>query len=143
LTHSFGDGVLGGPVADAGPREEPGEDAKLLDPCVDDPRGHIAVDVTGIFSVVGNSEKGRATIEILGLNKRGLPGERSAKFQATLDRINILLIQRNAMGLQETMRRLNLVQTDNQEFSAVARAAAEQATSEVVPLMNALGASNA
>src|SRR5262245_1129084 len=61
----------------------------LLDPCVDDPNGHLAFDDNG--TVVGQTERGRITIEIYGLNRETLVEARRQAIENMLFRANLTL----------------------------------------------------
>jgi uncharacterized protein (TIGR02646 family) len=54
------------------------EQALLLDPCVDEPTDHLVFTEYG--EVVSSTERGRATIEILGLNRSDLIAARASVF---------------------------------------------------------------
>lgn len=54
----------------AGPEELARERPLLLDPCLDDPEEHLVFDASG--HVASETERGRVTIEVLGLNRQEL-----------------------------------------------------------------------
>jgi uncharacterized protein (TIGR02646 family) len=56
-------------------RSEPVDDGLLLDPCLDDPEQHLVFLEDG--HVVSSTERGRITIEVLGLNRPALVEGRS------------------------------------------------------------------
>lgn len=61
-----------------GPGEESDEDPLLLNPVKDDPTEHLKFDVSGVIG--WRSDKGEMTINILGLNDRGLPRRRREEY---------------------------------------------------------------
>lgn len=61
------------------PGEEAREIALLLHPVLDEPSLHLGLDPTGVL--FGRTEKGRTTIELLGLNARNLPNERREAYE--------------------------------------------------------------
>lgn len=63
------------------------EQPLLLNPIVDDPSEHMALDgPSGILSYL--TERGRVTIEILGLNKRDLPAKRAQAYDDATSKFN-------------------------------------------------------
>lgn len=59
------------------------EEPLLLHPVLDDPAAHLTLDPTkGILG--GLTDRGKTTIQILGLNREGLISERQQAYQATL-----------------------------------------------------------
>lgn len=70
------------------PGQETSERPLLLLPTVDDPRDHIDVSPTGVLT--WRTNKGQTTIELLGLNERGLPNERKKVYDATKQKIQVM-----------------------------------------------------
>ena len=62
---------------------EPGGEAAerplILNPCFDDPEEHLGLDDTGLL--FWKSERGEATVKILGLNERNLPERRRRELE--------------------------------------------------------------
>lgn len=114
--------------------EEPGEEAQeepvLLHPCLDDPAEHLVVDRTGVMTVVNDSERGRATISLLGLNERGLPAERADVFNNIMMRFDYIMAQRHERGLEATMTQLQNLKQQVHEFAAVVQEAFRQSARE-------------
>jgi uncharacterized protein (TIGR02646 family) len=76
-----------------GPRAEFGENlaeeaALLLNPCEDDPNAHLTFVSDGL--VVGDTERGRATIETLALNREALIRARREQAAALFTRVEAL-----------------------------------------------------
>jgi hypothetical protein len=88
------------------PSEEEKEQPMLLNPAWDDPNDHLLLDRTGVMA--SKTERGRACIEVFGLNRRGLPDERATKYKETQRLLRGLhgLLQ-NAPNSEETRDELN------------------------------------
>ena len=80
------------------PGQETNEQPCLLLPTKDDPADHIEMTETGVLG--WKTDRGRTTIEILGLNERGLPDERRQVYLTTRDKLAILIagVVRNEDG---------------------------------------------
>ncbi len=70
------------------------EEALLLDPCVDEPSEHLVFGSNG--EVASDTERGRITIEILGLNREALVRERQQALHYVRLSINQALIRLTA-----------------------------------------------
>lgn len=123
------------------PGEEQEESPLLVNPCFDDPEEYLSVDAIGTLWPKGGNERGRATIEILGLNDRGLPKERADKFRSTIDTFNAILAQREAIGMEEAKRRLLALKAADQPFALAARNAVAHAAKQAEDLASAAHAS--
>jgi hypothetical protein len=112
------------------PGDESYEEPKLLNPYRDDPRDHIRYDrETGIL--LGLTERGRATIDILGLNLRDLPQARLRMFEAIEDRFDAILAQRRMKPAGWARDQLAALSNDKKRdfLSVVALALSHQAAS--------------
>jgi hypothetical protein len=118
--------------------ERPGEEKKeapqLIDPCRDDPTDYIAFDGTGICFSINNNSRGRTTINMLGLNERGLQAERADRFQATIDRIKMIIID----PPKGAAKKISSLYSNAAEFTAVVRAAFREVVQERGPLFDAI-----
>ena len=86
----------------------------LLDPCIDDPSIHLAFDDNG--TVAGHSERGRATIEVYGLNRETLVEARRRAIENVLFRARVVLLEKAAKEMEAL--------TDARaEYAAASRAA--------------------
>lgn len=112
------------------PGEEAAENPKLLHPCDDEPDDHLAFDGTGV--IVEKTERGRATKDVLGLNERSLPRERCQKWQHVLERIDRVFARYSDHAPEWIISQLQDLQTDDQEYAAVARAAVKQRLTQIV-----------
>lgn len=63
------------------PGEESDESPLLLNPVIDDPREHLGIDSTGVLNC--STQRGKVTVDILGLNARDLPNDRAEVYDAT------------------------------------------------------------
>jgi hypothetical protein len=91
----------------------------LLDPCVDDPSAHLAFDDDG--TIVGQTERGRITIEIYGLNRETLEEARRQAIENMLNRVKLTLYEMGT-GKNPTAQE-GLTLPDNVEYAAALRAA--------------------
>jgi hypothetical protein len=115
------------------PGEEVPEQPLLLLPTVDDPGDHIEVTETGVLKWI--TDRGKATIELLGLNERGLPDERRNVYKNTRLKLAASL---HSLALGDTTSTLDSLKAEAQEiragrveFSAVARRAIKDGWSAV------------
>ncbi|MFL5242428.1 MAG: hypothetical protein ACJ8FY_10005, partial [Gemmataceae bacterium] len=106
------------------PGEEANELPLLILPTLDDPTDHIEVTETGVLK--WKTDRGKATISILGLNERSLPDERREIYRNTRLKVAALFYA----GLNsdtETQNRFEAefanVKAGKVEFSLVARQA--------------------
>jgi hypothetical protein len=109
------------------PGEEANERPLLLNPCVDDPGKHLGIDSTGIL--IPKTDRGQVTIEVLGLNERDLPQERSEAYETTLMKFNTII----ASGGANRAQKLTELRDDvRQSFSSTRRAAFNKALTELL-----------
>ena len=114
----------------ARPGDEATERPKILNPLIDSPADHLAFDSTG--TVTPKSERGRATRDILGLDAKDLPRDRKRKWDEVDAKISRAFAQWTAMGGDWLVEELTALQTDDQEFAAVARTVCNQRLSELL-----------
>jgi hypothetical protein len=121
--------------------ERPGEEANeapcLLNPFDDNPADHLSINSAGVYAPLNASERGRATISVLGLNLRGLPDERAAKYGDTIDKMNLWLSQIDVLGPQTVVARLKKLQSSQGEFANVIRTAAKEKARAVIAVLGA------
>jgi hypothetical protein len=100
------------------------EKPALLNPWVDDPGDHLIFDPeTGI--VGGRTERGRVTIEVLGLNRDGLPeGRRDAAVQGARNFLDYLGNKGNNLSDPELSRRVMGMVEGQAEYAAACAGAA-------------------
>jgi hypothetical protein len=114
------------------PGDEARELPKLLNPRIDDPANHLSIDESGILS--WSTPRGKATIEILGLNERDLPRLRLQKMKEVRRLMNQIFAR---MGDQDEhtlgaeMRDLEALERD---FVMVRRRAVQAAFDEAEKL---------
>lgn len=73
---------------EAGGEELRAEEPLLLDPCQDDPADHLVFGEDG--TVASDTERGRVTIEVFGLNREDLVAARAAQVQWLRERWEVL-----------------------------------------------------
>jgi len=82
----------------------------LLNPLTDEPADHIELVIeTGVLR--GRTEKGIMTIKVLGLNERGLPGERLEHYRDTYDKLlseYVKLLQDAPNSYTQTLEEINM-----------------------------------
>ena len=104
------------------PGKESLEKPLLLHPCSDYPSKHLKIDETGIFSAL--SKRGEMCIKVLGLNLRGLPGDRKKVYDDVKNRIGILVqglvTDPNGDKTKERVATLNEIKDGYGAFTAVA-----------------------
>lgn len=100
----------------------------LLNPWKDNPRDHLIFDQTGIIG--HKSERGRATWEILGLNRDGLPEARREAYQKAqwnFRKLHEAIARADSKETAEAERELDDVWYGIAQFSAAARAGLDEA----------------
>ena len=100
------------------------EKAMILDPCFDHPERHIDFDQKGIC--VPLSERGRVTIDVIGLNRPDLVAEREQVWQKILSEFMLLFVDPNISD-KERVDRIEEMTSPRQEFSALIRSALNHA----------------
>ena len=105
------------------PGEEAREEPLLIHPALEDPAEHIEVDATGILHAKEGSDRGRACIDVFGLNNRDLPNERKGRYNDVRDKMGYLFL---ALGrgveaeALELLRQMQAIKEGHGEFTAVA-----------------------
>jgi hypothetical protein len=130
------------PLADEtqrAPGEEVREEPLLINPVEDDPVTDLRLDASGVFSARNGSTRGQTCIEVLGLNDRGLPGER-AKVYANVQRLFIsyateLIQQKNLSFVAELKAQLDAIEQGRDAFTAAARLSLEDARRNLGPVI--------
>ena len=105
------------------PNEERDESPMLINPFEDDPIDHIAIDETGILAALNGSEKGAVTIDVLGLNKRGLEVERAQTYAQVRDKMSLLFAQTTSLGAAKVVEQIRDLQAPHHELAYARRAA--------------------
>lgn len=107
------------------PGDESREVALLLHPALDEPSLHLGLDPTGVL--YGKTEKGRTTIELLGLNDRDLPNERRDAYERAelLAQRLLVELERDPSGVEirTILRRVADLQEGRGPFTLAARLA--------------------
>lgn len=115
------------PVRGRRPALSPGSESRekplLLNPCTDDPTGHLDFDELGV--VHGMTDEGRFTVHVCGLDRRDLLPERRRTATSIMRDINDVqdaFVQDNEMAQQQTLHRLLEVCLPDAPYAALARA---------------------
>lgn len=105
------------------PDEVESEQPALLNPWLDDPSLHLDFDpVTG--KVHGKTERGKETVELLGLNRDGLPEDRRDACMAVLRYFgDIMKAIVNNQQDEDADRKLQAVDDGSAEYAAICRQA--------------------
>jgi hypothetical protein len=120
------------PLADESKRaEQPGdevhEDPLLINPLVEDPSAHLDLDPkTGVLSAKGNSPRGQACINLLGLNDRGLPDERHEAYDAAKNlylKYVLSLLSENQAEETTSARKIEAIDAGSCSFAMARRMA--------------------
>ncbi|WP_170303427.1 AAA family ATPase [Reyranella soli] len=93
----------------------------LLNPCVEDPNAHLAFDDSGL--VVGQTERGRITIEIYGLNREELV---SARQLAIANKLDLWRVSLNEIRRSDQTAVDRLAVGEDVEYAAALRAASHR-----------------
>lgn len=117
------------------PGEEGREEPLLVNPCTEDPALHFELSAdTGILT--GRTDRGTATIEILGLNERDLPHARRERYADTVARFNVIESQRAARGLQWMVAEIQaLFRDETREFTSVSQLAVARERDDLLAAM--------
>ena len=122
------------------PGEEVHEEPLLINPVVEDPSEHLALESNGVYT--WKSERGRACIEILGLNVRDLPNERRATYNEVLLRMGALaqsmIINPNSQETRNFMDDILAHKNGHQPFTAASRKAIVDASARQDILRNSI-----
>ncbi|WP_431241479.1 AAA family ATPase [Flavobacterium sp. P21] len=97
------------------------EEAPLIDPCIEHPEEHLKFEDNGM--VVPHTPKGKATIEILGLNRSGLVRQRGDKARELHLKLKILALDKDANKLlaESLIPYIEEIFLGSAEYSAVLR----------------------
>lgn len=119
------------------PGEEAQEEPLLIHPVLEDPADHIEVDATGILHAKEGSDRGRACIDVFGLNNRDLPNERKTRYDDIRDKIGLLfqVLGRDGGKADATklLRQMKAIKEGRGEFTAVAKKAMRDAKKSIRP----------
>lgn len=120
------------------PGEEAQEEPLLIHPVLEDPANHIEVDATGVVHAKDGSDRGRACIDVFGLNYRDLPNERKDRYNEIRNKMGLLFLalgrgndsEADARGLLQQMQS---TKKGHGEFTAVAIKAMRDAKESIRP----------
>jgi hypothetical protein len=102
------------------PGQQAAEKPLLLNPVEDDPKSHLEIDESCVFSA--KTERGKVTIELLGLNLRDLPDRRKEKYREI--EILFYFIMGQQKSCDWTFQELSKLRNPKQAFTAAAELAA-------------------
>lgn len=91
------------------------------------------MDPTGVL--INQTERGRCTIDVLGLNERDLPRERRRKYEDVMRLFDALVVRATEKGTEWLTHELTRLKAANQEFAAVARRALGDAVDSLLPAL--------
>ena len=115
------------------PGDEDCEKPMLLHPVFDDPEEHLQLDDTGLLLPM--TERGRATVQILGLNERNLPESRKRKIEDVLGTYaqlaQDLILRRQDVLVETRKERIKEIKSGRTEFAMAGRRALGQARADV------------
>lgn len=104
------------------------EGALLLDPCFDQPEEHLDFDGKGFC--VPLTHRGTVTIDVIGLNRRGLVEARHQTWERTLLELKALFSDQS-LKPKDRGKRLQVIQADERPYAATVRAAVKYAMNEL------------
>jgi len=115
--------------------DEPIDDALLINPLIEDPADHIEfIKDTGMLR--GTTPKGKMTIEVIGLNLRGLPGERLEFYNDTYAKL-VREFSKDLEDLQNTFHTsIGEITAGTKRYSFVSRFAWQVLFSKVGDYLN-------
>ena len=107
------------------PGEEAQEEPLLIHPALEDPANHIEVDATGVLHAKDGSDRGRACIDVFGLNYRDLPNERKDRYNEIRNKMGFLFQCLGRGNDSEALARrllqeMQSIKKGHGEFTAVA-----------------------
>ncbi len=106
------------------PGQEEYEDPLLLNPAKDRPSKHLIFKRTGLIVERNRSERGKATIEVLGLNENGLPDRRLERYKDIKNKASMFVIayKLNKTGeeTQDLCNQLKRIRAGYGEFTTYA-----------------------
>ena len=119
------------------PGQEKYEQPLLLNPCLDDPQEHLKLDDIGFL--IWKTDRGRTTVDILGLNERSLP-ERRKRVIEDVRHVYMQLFCDKIRGRENglvasAMERVREVETGKMEFALAGRRARSMARAAALPLI--------
>lgn len=113
------------------PGEESREEPLLIHPVLENPEEHLEVDETGIMKAKNESEKGKACIDILGLNVReALLEARKKCYDYVKDHICMSVLALMLCKDKKVLRDLDEIRQGKNAYSSAARAAVRYLFSE-------------
>lgn len=131
------------------PGDEANEEPLLIHPVLDRPEKYLGIDVnTGVIYALDENEKGKACIEVLDLNREGLPEVRRKVYTQLLTRIQAALMAaffKQWDVFQENFNAITDFQTGKEEYSLAGKKALEgqddlrQALKKIGDLLGGVG----
>lgn len=125
------------------PGEEAVEEPLFVHPVFDNPEEHFVLDEMGVLG--WKTPRGKACIEMLGLNREGMPEARSGVYRALEGRMMMLLnalILRQWGVVDDVLEEMSAFQQGKKEFSCAGRKACEdhrEVNERLQKFMRALG----
>lgn len=118
------------------PGQENSEQPLLINPIEQDPSEHIEIFENGVLA--GKSNRGRACIEVFGLNYRDLPGRRRNIYKSVRDKMGLLslllIADPNSGQVRELIEELLEIKSGKGEFTSIALKAINDAKANSTPL---------
>jgi len=107
------------------PGEEKKEHPLLINPAWEEPDDHLTLDASGVYAE--KTERGKACIDVFGLNDRDLPNERATTYQNVINFLaalsHQLRIDPNGAQTTEMIQRLKRIKEGGESHTAAARLA--------------------
>lgn len=129
----------GKPFRATAPSEEADEVAALVHPWREDPNEHFAFDKDG--HVLAASDRGKASVDLLGLNREQLVTNREQTYSTAKDKFNLYMgkASTDTVSLQRLQEELRAWREGRWPYSAVARVALAEEKEELKKRMDAAG----
>lgn len=116
--------------------EEALEEPLLLHPVFDSPEDHLDVDSSGLIRPKNDSDRGKTSIEIFGLNYRDLPNDRKKKYDDVKNKMRCLAhaaaADANGDEARKLVRELVSIKNGSDEFTIAARKAIRDSSENLV-----------
>ena len=118
------------------PGEEAEEEPLLINPTVDDPNEHLRLEAhSGVLAPI--TDKGAMSIEILGLNERGLPGRRAAAYEQTKARLTVLILDMlRGIDVATQLQSIARILKGHEEFSLAGQSAIAEIDARLDGIIN-------
>jgi len=107
-----------------GPGQEEYEEPLLLNPVKDEPSEYLIFERNGLIVEKNGDERGKTTIEVLGLNENGLTDRRSERYKDIKNKASIFIIacklNKDSIETQDIRRQLQQIRAGRGEFTTYA-----------------------